>query len=350
MIDLQKIRRIDQQRMWDRICSFDEQWRDAIDHTAGLRLNLDIDRIRDVLITGMGGAVIGGHIIRAISLEQGHLPIEINHSYDLPSYVSEHTLVVAVSQSGDTEETLSAFETAGVRGAQRLAISTGGALEQLCKQEQLPFIGLPRRRITRAALAYTFIALWRVFQELNVFLPGDATLSETADFLEEEIEILSNLDDNEAVVMAYELKDTLPIIYAHDGLMEPVSMRWKTQFHENAKMLAFRGLIPEMNHNEIEGWELTAHLMGKLSVIMLQDASDHPRVRRRMEVTKDLVAPHAVSFQSVTSTGSNALERMFYMILYGDFVSFYLAIHSNVDPMPIVKIELLKSMLNELDT
>lgn len=350
MISLQQIRSIDHQRMWDRICSFDEQWRDAIDHTSGLQLNLDIDRIRDVLITGMGGAVIGGQIIRAISLEQGHLPVEVNRSYNLPSYVSEHTLVVAVSQSGNTEETLSAFETAGVRGAQRLAISTGGELEQICKREQLPFIGLPERRIARAALAYTFVALWRVFQELNVFLPGDAVLMETADFLEEEIEILSNLNDNEAVVMASELKDTLPIIYAHDGLMEPVSVRWKTQFNENAKMLAFRGLLPEMNHNEIEGWELTAHLMGKLSVIMLQDVSDHPRVHRRMEVTKDLVEPHAVSYQSVSSTGSNALERIFYMILYGDFVSFYLAIHSNVDPMPIVKIELLKKMLNELDT
>lgn len=349
MITIEQIRSIDHQRMWDRICSFDEQWRDAVDHTANVQLNLQVDRIRDVMITGMGGAVIGGKIIRAISLEQGHIPVEVNCSYELPSYVSEHTLVIAVSQSGDTEETLSAFEAAGVRGAQRVGISTGGQIEQICKEEGLPFIGLPRRRITRAALAYTFIALWRVFQELSVFLPGDATLMEAADFLEDEIEVFSNLDDNQAMEMAAGLQDTLPIIYAHDGLMEPVLTRWKTQLNENAKMLAFYGLIPEMNHNEIEGWELTAHLMGKLSVIMLHDASDHPRVRRRMEVTKELIEPHAVSFQSVSSAGSNPLERIFYMILYGDFVSFYLAIYSGVDPMPIIKIELLKKMLNELE-
>lgn len=349
MITLQQIRDTDKQRMWDRICSFDEQWRDATEHTAGLELDLDVNRIHDVLITGMGGAVIGGQIIRAICLEQGHLPVEVNRSYDLPSYVSDRTLVIGVSQSGNTEETLSAFESAGVRGAQRLAISTGGQIKDICEQEGLPYIGLPQRRITRAALAYTFVALWRVFQKLNVFLPGDETLLETADFLEDEIEVLSNLDDNEAVVMAHGLVGTLPIIYSNDGLMEPASIRWKTQFHENAKMLAFRGLIPEMNHNEIEGWELTAHLTGRLSVILLNDSSDHPRVRRRMEVTQDLIEPHAVSFQSVSSTGSNALERIMYMILYGDFISFFLAIHSGIDPMPIVKIELLKKMLNELD-
>jgi len=349
MIDLEKIRAVDTQGMWDRICTFDEQWRDAIFETQDAELNLDVPRIRDVVITGMGGAIIGGDIIRAICQDVGHLPVHVNRSYSMPSFVGESSLVIAVSQSGNTEETLSAFETAGARGAQRVVVTTGGRLKELAKEENLPMVLIPKSKITRAALAFTFVALWRVFQKLDIFLPGDNTLMDTADFITDQIEVMSDLSDNQAAELAEGLHHTMPIIYSNDGLMAPVALRWKTQLNENAKMLSFRGEIPEMNHNEIEGWELTAHLMGKLSVIILQDASDHERVRRRMEVTESLVRPHAVHLRKITATGSNALERVFYMILYGDFLSFYMAIISGVDPMPIVKIEMLKRMLLDMD-
>ncbi len=348
MIKLEQIRATDTQGMWDRLCTFDEQWRDAVYHTQQAELDLDVDKIRDVVITGMGGAIVGGDIIRAICLEVGHLPVHINKSYALPSFVADSTLVIAVSQSGNTEETLSAFEAAGTRGAQRVIITTGGKLSELADEEEIPIIRMPKSRITRAALAFTFVALWRVFQKIDVFLPGDKTLLEAADFFTQEIDILSDLSDNDAVELAEGLVSTLPIIYSNDSLMAPVALRWKTQFNENSKMLAFRGEIPEMNHNEIEGWELTAHLMGKLSVIFLKDQSDHVRVKHRMEVSGSLIEPHAVSLKAVSSTGNNALERVFYMIIYGDFVSFFLSILSNVDPMPIVKIELLKRKLEDM--
>ncbi|MCH8557342.1 MAG: bifunctional phosphoglucose/phosphomannose isomerase [Balneolia bacterium] len=348
MIHLEQIRAIDTQGMWDRLCTFDEQWRDAVYHTQNAALNIEVDKIRDVVITGMGGAIIGGDIIRAICLEVGHLPVHINKSYSLPSFVADSTLVIAISQSGNTEETLSAFEEAGARGAQRVIITTGGRLSEIAAEEGISTVMLPKSRITRAALAFTFVALWRVFQKLDVFLPGDKTLLEAADFFTSEIDILSDLSDNDAVELAEGLVHTLPIIYSNDTLMAPVALRWKTQFNENSKMLAFRGEIPEMNHNEIEGWELTAHLMGKLSVIFLKDQSDHERVKRRMEVAGKLIEPHSVSLKKVSSTGNNALERVFYMIMYGDFVSFFLSILSEVDPMPIVKIELLKRKLEEM--
>ncbi len=349
MIDLEQIRAVDTQGMWDRICTFDEQWRDAVFETKEAELNLDISRIRDVVITGMGGAVISGDIIRAICQDIGHLPVHVNKSYTMPSFVGESTLVIGVSQSGNTEETLSAFETAGARGAQRVVISTGGKLTEIALEDNLSLVAIPKSKITRAALAFTFVALWRVFQHLDIFLQGDKTLMDTADFLTRQIEVLSDLSDNEAVDLAEGLVHTMPVIYSNDSLMAPVALRWKTQLNENAKMLAFRGEIPEMNHNEIEGWERTAHLMGKLSVIILQDDSDHERVRRRMEVTANLVRPHAVSLRKVISNGDNALERVFYMIIYGDFLSFYMAILSEVDPMPIVKIEMLKRMLLEME-
>ncbi|MCC5934624.1 MAG: bifunctional phosphoglucose/phosphomannose isomerase [Candidatus Cyclonatronum sp.] len=349
MITLENIRLVDPQGLWDKLCTFDEQLRDAVFETEDYKIDIDRNKIRDVVITGMGGAIIGGELIRAMCLECGHLPVHVNKSYSLPSFVNDRTLVIAVSQSGNTEETLSSFEEAGARGAQRVIITTGGILADMASEQQIPVILLPKSRITRAALAYSFTALWRVFQHLEVFQPGNDELNGAADFLEEQIEILSGLEENIAIEMAADLKSTLPIIYSGDGLMAPVALRWKTQFHENAKVLAYCSHIPEMNHNEIEGWELTAHLMGKLSVIILQDDSDHMRVRHRMDVTAQLIEPHSLTLKRVHSIGENVVQRVLFMILMGDFISFYLAILSEVDPLPIEKIELLKRRLNEID-
>lgn len=349
MITREKIQLVDPQGLWDKLCTFDEQLRDAVFETENVKLETDKNLARDVVITGMGGAIIGGELIRAMCLNSGHLPVHVNKSYSLPSFVNDKTLVIAVSQSGNTEETLSAFEEAGARGAQRIVITTGGQLKEMADTQGIPAILLPKSRITRAALAYSFTALWRVFQHLEVFEPGNTELEEAADFLAEQIEIMSGLEENIAIEMAADLKSTLPIIYSGDGLMAPVALRWKTQFHENAKILAYCSHIPEMNHNEVEGWELTSHLMGKLSVIMLHDETDHFRVRHRMDVTAEIIEPHALAIKRVHSVGANALQRVLFMCLLGDFLSFYLAILSGIDPLPIEKIELLKRRLNEIE-
>ncbi|AXJ01951.1 bifunctional phosphoglucose/phosphomannose isomerase [Cyclonatronum proteinivorum] len=349
MITLDLIRSIDPQGLWDKLCTFDEQLHDAIIETRDVKLTIDKSRIQDVVITGMGGAIIGGELIRAMSLETGHLPVHVNKSYSLPSFVNEKSLVVAVSQSGNTEETLSAFEEAATRGAQRVIITTGGQLQETADTQGIPIIRLPQSRITRAALAYSFCAIWRVFQHLDIFQPGDEDLEEAAHFLQEQIEILASLEENIAIELARDLQNTLPIIYSGDGLMAPVALRWKTQLHENAKVLAYCSHIPEMNHNEVEGWELTSHLMGRLSVLILQDDSDHPRIRHRMNVSAEIIYPHAQTLKRVNAVGNNALQRVLYMSLLGDFTSFYLAIFSKVDPLPIEKIELFKRRLNEVD-
>ncbi|MCH8568352.1 MAG: bifunctional phosphoglucose/phosphomannose isomerase [Balneolales bacterium] len=349
MITLDQIREHDISGMWDRICTFDEIWRDAVWNTENIKIPIQKQSVVEVVICGMGGAVIGGDIIQSICREMAHLPVYINRSYYQPSFVSERSLCIIVSQSGNTEETISAYEAAGERGAQRVVISSGGILADRARTDKVAYIALPRKKVTRASLPYTMVALWRVFQHLDIFLPGEETLMQAANFLEEQIVLFSNLSDNPVIELANNLKYTLPIIYSSDGLMAPVAMRWKTQLNENSKMLAFQGQIPEMNHNEIEGWELTSHLMGKLSVILLRDESDHPRVNKRMDVTSELVEPHAVSLTSVYSVGRNSLERILFMVMYGDFTSFYLAILSEIDPMPIVKIELLKKRLEELE-
>lgn len=199
----------------------------------------------------------------------------------------------------------------------------------------------------RAALGYSFVPLYRIFQHFGFGDDRDGALKETATFLSEQNDLLSNPEDNEALNLAEELNDTLPIFYSDATMMEPVNLRWRGQFAENAKTLAYGNTLPEMNHNEIVGWERIVHLTGRLSVVLLIDREDNPRVQRRMEIIEELVKDQTSSIHVLKTRGQTRLTRMFSLIQLADWTSFYLAVLNNIDPTPIAKIDLLKSKLAE---
>lgn len=214
-------------------------------------------------------------------------------------------------------------------------------------KEGFDYIKIPGGMPPRAALGYSFVPLYRIFQHLGFVDEGDAALEETATFLSEKNTLLSDPEDNEALNLAKDLNDTLPIFYSDAIMMEPVNLRWRGQFAENAKTLAYGNTLPEMNHNEIVGWERIVHLTGRLSVVMLEDKEDNPRVQRRMEIVEELVEDQTASLHRIRTQGNCRLARMFSLIQLADWTSFYLAIINNVDPTPIAKIDLLKSKLAE---
>jgi glucose/mannose-6-phosphate isomerase len=196
-------------------------------------------------------------------------------------------------------------------------------------------------------LAYSFVPLFRLFEYLGFTAGGEKALEETAAMLRQQVSMFANTDDSQALVIAREIQDTLPIIYTGSGLMEPVGLRWRCQFEENSKVLAYGNHVPEMNHNEIVGWEQTAHLTGRLSVILLEDMDDHQKVKQRMQIVRELVEDLTVYTIRLQTTGESRLARQFSLVQLGDWVSLYLAIINDVDPTPIAKIDLLKSRLAE---
>lgn len=349
MVELtnERIESVDELGMWHHLNGFPNQWDEAVKFTEDVELNIDRSKIRNICFAGMGGSAIGADLIKAYCYETSPYPVQVVRHYNIPSWVSEQTLFIACSYSGNTEETLSALEKAHDKGAQLIGVTSGGELLKKATSYDFDYVKIPGGLPPRAALGYSFVPLFRIFQKLELIDEGDEALSETELFLNEQGELLSDLDDNEALTLAEELNETLPVVYSDALLLEPVNLRWRGQFEENAKTLAYGNVVPEMNHNEIVGWEQIVHLTGRLSVILLHDKNDNDRVQKRMAIVKDLIADQAASIHVLDTRGESKLARMFSLIQLADWTSFYLAVLNGIDPTPVAKIDLLKSKLAE---
>lgn len=346
-MDLKDIKSIDSQNMWEFLTTFPKQWKEAVENTKDIELSIDKEDISNICFAGMGGSAMGADLIRSFCYDSSPYPIQVVRHYEIPEWVDEDTLFIACSFSGNTEETLKALTAAREKGAQIIAVTSGGELMVKAAKEEFDYIKIPRGMPPRAALGYSFVPLYRIFQNLGIVDERDGALKDTARFLSEQNDIFSNPQDNEALNLAEEINDTLPIVYSDATMMESVNIRWRNQFAENAKTLAYGNTLPEMNHNEIVGWERIVHLTGRLSVILLIDREDNPRIQRRVEIVEELIEDQTASLHILKTRGQTRLTRMFSLIQLADWTSFYLAIVNNIDPTPIAKIDLLKSKLAE---
>ncbi|MBO6571699.1 MAG: bifunctional phosphoglucose/phosphomannose isomerase [Balneola sp.] len=347
-ISKELINKVDSGNMWGLMSDFPKHWKEVMKLTEDVELNIDRSRIKNICFAGMGGSAIGADLIRAYSLKSCPYPVQVNRHYEIPNYIDENTLFIACSFSGNTEETLTALYSAMAKGAQIIGVTSGGELKKQAIEHEFDYIQIPGGMPPRAALAYSFVPLFRIFQTLEYLDEPDSVLDDTYNLLRDGVSKFNDIDDNDALALARELNESLPIIYSDALLMEPVNLRWRGQIEENSKMLVYGNLIPEMNHNEIVGWEHIAHLAGRLTVVMLKDRDDNPRVTKRMEIVKELVMDQALSVIEISTIGNSRLERMFSLVQLADWVSMYLALLNEIDPTPIAKIDILKSKLAEV--
>ncbi|MCW9708527.1 bifunctional phosphoglucose/phosphomannose isomerase [Fodinibius salsisoli] len=346
-LDLSFIHSVDTQNMWDLLLNFPDQWKDAMNLSEDIELTVDQSAVRNICFVGMGGSALGADLLRAYCYHCCPYPIQVVRHYEIPGWVGEDTLVIGCSFSGKTEETLTALTSARERGAQVIGITSGGNLMLKAASENFDYVKIPSGMTPRAALGYIFLPLFYIFRQFGFVDEGEEALEETYQLMLQENEQLSNRDDNEALDLATQLQDTLPIIYSDATIMEPVNLRWREQFQESAKTLAYGNTLPEMTHNEIVGWDRIAHLTGRLSLILLVDNKDHERVKKRMAIVEEMVEGQTASLHVLGTRGESRLARMFSLIQLADWTSFYLAMLSNTDPTPVTKIDLLKSKLAE---
>jgi glucose/mannose-6-phosphate isomerase len=255
--------------------------------------------------------------------------------------VSEDTLVLCSSYSGDTEETLGAYAAAGERGAPRVVMTTGGELAEAAREDGVPVIGIPSGMQPRAAVAYMTVGALQV-----------AALAGVTDSLRDEIDAAAGLlrelaeewgpdgdSGCEPKVLARALQGQVPVVYGAE-LTAPVSVRWRAQLNENAETAAFDGVLPEMDHNEICGWGQPT-----FTAVFLEDEEQHPRVKERIELTADVVAAAGSPVERVRARGQTRTERLLSLVFLGDLLSLYLAVLNGVDPTPVARIEDLKQRL-----
>lgn len=298
-----------------------------------------------LIVAGMGGSAIGGWLARAALGDRASRPIVLARGYALPAWTTPDTTVLCTSYSGNTEETLACYEAAGALGARRVVATTGGRLAEAARADGVPVIPLPGGFQPRAAVAYSLVIALEV-----------AGLCGAGERLHAEIDVAAahaerlaagwgpdGPDDCLPKALARGLHGTI-VQVAGAGLTAPIAYRWKTQINENAKSPCFAGELPELDHNEIEGWR-GAEKLGRFSAVFLDDSDLHPRIRQRIELTRGLIAAHAVATYRVETLGDTRIERLVSLVLLGDLVSLYLAVLRGVDPGPVVLLERLKGEL-----
>ncbi len=343
-LDAASIAMIDTSDLLADIVGLPEQVRDAMWKVESAQLS-PWDSPGGLIVAGMGGSGMGGLLARAMLGDHASRPILSARTYGLPAWTTPDTTVLCASYSGNTEETLACYEAAGALGARRVAVTSGGRLAELARADGVPVIPVAGGFQPRAAVAYMTVAALEVAGLCGAGPRMGAELDVAADHLEQLVVEwgADGAEDCESKALARALAGSVPVI-AGSGLTEPIAYRWKTQFNENAKIPAFSHELPELDHNEIVGWQ-GASSFGRFAAVFFDDADTHPRVKERIALTRELVAEQASSTHVVASRGVTAVERVFSLVLLGDLVSLYSAVLRGVDPTPVDVIEGLKGRL-----
>lgn len=303
------------------------------------------DAREGLIVAGMGGSAIGGALAAEALGDRTTRPLMSTRDYGLPAWATPEMTVLCASYSGDTEETLTAYEAAGAIGCPRVVATSGGRLAATARADGVPVIPLPGGFQPRHAVAYMTVVALEVAALVGVG-PGLRTeLDVAAAHLESLVAEWGPEapEDSTAKGLARELVDRVPVVVGA-GLTTPIAYRWKTQLNENAKVPAFAGELPEADHNEIEGWS-GAPDGARFAHVFLDDCDLHPRVCRRVELTRRLVEARGMPAQTLATRGGSRIERLFSLTLLGDLVSLYLAALRGVDPGEVQSIESLKREL-----
>jgi len=350
--DVEQIRSFDPDNMYNRIFDFPEQMEEALKIAFDWKVTPeDFADAKNIVIIGMGGSAIGGDLVRSYLSSKLLIPFEICRNYRLPEYVDDETLVIVSSYSGNTEETLSALDDSLQRKAMIASISTGGLLEDVAGINDMPLLKLPTGLQPRAALGYSFVPILVFFEKVGM-IKGvkkeiEVAIKRLKEIREKYIEDTPVLS-NPAKRMAERMHKKIAVIYGGPEWTGVVAVRWKGQICENGKNMAFANQFPEACHNELVGWSAPVkEHQEQLMVVMLRDMSDHPKIRKRMNIVKEIIERHEIEVVDVHSMGDEPMERMFSLIQLGDFVSYYLAIINEVDPTPVELIESLKKALKD---
>lgn len=333
------------------LLDFHRQIRDSKKILEAGDIKIDSSKIANVAYFGMGGSGIVGDLLNDVLYDELKVPMSVTRSYLAPGYCSEGTLVIASSYSGNTEETLSALEQAHKSGAQIVAITSGGRMADLAKENGWSIITVPEGFMPRQALGVMFFPLYHL-------LGGLGLLSEYKEDLDSFIKFIADLSSKNnypsvdshvlSMDLARTVQNKIPVIYSTAPYLRTVSRRWQNQIHENAKSLAFANVIPEMNHNEIVGWELDEKLLKDLIVIFLENENPLPRIRPRIELSKKLIKKRGVKVIDIYSKGECILERVFSLVVLGDWMSYYLALNYKKDPATIRNIDFLKQEMEKI--
>ncbi len=345
--DLNRFKSIDSQNHLRHIDALPDQVRAGWELGQALALPEAYRNAAHIVVTGMGGSGIGGELTQALVAPEISLPIAVLRDYSLPAFVGPDTLVVGLSHSGNTEETLGVCEAALARGAKLLAITGGGKLATLAEAAGAPVWRFEHDGPPRSAVGYMFMLTLAALMKLEAVADKADAVAEAVTALRTQQESLraeSPVTRNPAKRMAGQLMDRIVAVFASDYLA-PVARRWNGQITEIAKAWAQFIELPEADHNQVVGTMYPEALVSKFMVLFLRSAHDHPQNQRRSRVTREIYMTAGFNTDTIEATGQSPLAHMLTALHYGDYVAYYLAMCYGVDPTPTPQIDYLKEQL-----
>ena len=338
----------DQSGMLEILGTFDRQLEDSIRIAESFTYQPE-GEIRQVVVPALGGSATGAAIAQVFLRGRLNIPFFVSRQYKLPVFVDAKTLALPCSYSGNTDEALEAFEFCCSRNIRVICITSGGELARRAGERGLPIVELPKGLPPRAAYTYSFCAIVKILEEIGVV---SGQMGEVKASLVGVKDVLSRfspdvpLEKNRAKELARDIYGSIPVVYGSNDSLSPIARRWANQFSENGKTLAFWNYLPEMAHNEIEGWKNPSACIKQMQPLFLRDQSDHEKVNNKISDARDYLLSKDFRVLEFYSSRPTWLEKLWELLLLGDFASTYLAFLNNEDPTDIPAISFLKNKKN----
>ncbi len=309
--------------------------------------------IQNVVVAGMGGSILGTHVIQSIFKDELKIPVIIAPDYTVPHFVNENTLVIASSYSGGTEETLAAVLDAQKKGAKIAGITSGGKLAEFLHENNYPALVFdpiynPSKQ-PRMALGYSIFGQMALFARAGVINMTEKEYNDALNIIAQvHLECGANVpqDKNPAKLLAFEMKELIPVIVAAEHL-EGNAHVFANQLNENSKTYSEYRIIPEMNHHLMEGLKFPTSNEHNLFFFMVESDLYNKSVERRFELTQEVLEKHNIRVRTHKLVGKTRFEQSFEMMMQGAYTNFYLAMLNNVDPAPIETVDWFKSQLKK---
>ncbi len=339
---------VDSLGMFGATAELPEQVEEAARRARGLGMLRDPASVEQVVVIGMGGSGIAGDVVAAVAASMLAVPVQVVKSYECPAFVSAGSLVFAVSASGNTEETLQAAADAAASGATMVVITGGGKLAELAASWNAPVIDVPRSiPQPRAGLGAMAIPPLVVLEEMGFYRGGQYWIDEAVDQLKRRRDELAGAaEGSAAAAVARRIGRTFPLIHGGGALGATAAQRWKTQVNENAKAPAFWSAQPELCHNEVCGWGQHGDVTRQvITAVALRHDAEHPQVGRRFDLVGELLREVVADVIEVRANGEGDLAQLLDLIIFGDYVSLWMAVEAGIDPGPVPILEELKDRL-----
>ncbi|MBI4203314.1 MAG: bifunctional phosphoglucose/phosphomannose isomerase [Chloroflexi bacterium] len=340
-------RRYDPSGVLQRIASLPDQFQEAWDRAWVIPLPAGYAEVQHIAFLGVGGSAIGGDLVKGLADLECALPITVLRGYQVPEWVGPNTLVIASSYSGNTEETLSMYRVARERKAVLAVVTSGGALLEMARAEDVPVVKVTHRGEARSAMGYSFMAPLAILCQLGILPYDSGAVAGAVQLLRELSEALAPqapAAQNLAKTIAGAMHGKQPIIYGA-GFLTGAARRWKTQLNENSKSWAFFEELPELAHNSVEGLALPQAARDRAFVTLLHSDRFHHRISAKYQEVEEVLVQKGVAYRQIDAVGDTALAHLLTSVLLGDYVSYYLALLNSVDPSPTPVLEQIKQQM-----